>query len=303
MKHEEMLLFKRFSSNLKTKDEYLFTLREFHNFTGKGIFNVTPEDIKSYIDNLGNSNTTKRKKYHHLLSFYNFLVDDLIINFNPVSAISPPAASKHIKMSRTLLFNNVKPFLDTLETCFSYRDYVITLIIATTGLKVSEATGIRWSDFIIDNNQHIGLMVGPKNNRRYVRIFNFVWEKINTYRLYLNLPESYLREDYVVFFSEKNNILYKENPGLVKPITSYWLHKVYVKACEMLDIPLITAKDIRHNYTMLCMKLGSSSEDIKEQLGWSSTDFIYRYNGVVELLDSPINKMVEEYYASLFAEK
>ena len=59
---------------------------------------------------------------------------------------------------------------------------------------------------------------------------------------------------------------------------------------------LVTSKDIRHSYTMLCIKLGSPGEEIKDQLGWSSTQFLFRYNGVVEMLDSPINNMVEEYF-------
>jgi hypothetical protein len=47
---------------------------------------------------------------------------------------------------------------------------------------------------------------------------------------------------------------------------------------------------------MLCIKLGSPAESIKDQLGWSSTQFMYQYNGVVEMLESPINKAVGEFF-------
>ena len=53
---------------------------------------------------------------------------------------------------------------------------------------------------------------------------------------------------------------------------------------------------------MLCMKLGAPVEDIKDNLGWSTTDFINRYHGIVEILDNPINNKVEEYYVGLLDE-
>ncbi|MCQ4925054.1 site-specific integrase [Tissierella carlieri] len=300
MNQNELLLFNKFSLDLKeSKRNYLYMLNEFKAHVNKNLLDVTPEDISSYINSLNNNSGTKRRKYYELLSFYNFLFDELLIKTNPVSTISPPNSDNQIKLDRTLLLVNVKLFLNTLFEHFSLRDFVITLIIATTGLRVSEVLNIKWSDFIIDDNSHIGVNVGNENNIRYVRIFDFVWKMINKYRIDLEIPDYYLKEKYIVFFPENQLNLYRTNPQLVKPITALWLRKVYAKACNIADIPYITAKDIRHNYTMLCMNLGSPEEEIKEQLGWSSTDFIYRYHGVVELLDSPINKKVEEYYTEL----
>lgn len=303
MDEKELLLFKRFSYKMKGKRNYLYMLNEFKAFVGKDLINVSSDDVSSYLDNLENSKNTKRRKYHELLSFYNYLLDEGVIGFNPVKSVSAPSGNKQVKLDRTLTFDNVKLFLDTLHDHFLLRDYIITFIIATTGLKVSEVLNIKWKDFILDSKGHIGVSIGNKENQRYVRIFDFIWDLINDYRVSLGIPEYYLKEDYIVFFSERNIDLYKTTPHLVKPITTDWLLKVYSKACVIADIPLITSKDIRHNYTMLCMKLGTSDEEIKEQLGWSSKDFIYRYHGVVELLDSPINKKVEEFYTDLLGEK
>jgi len=66
---------------------------------------------------------------------------------------------------------------------------------------------------------------------------------------------------------------------------------------------LVTAKDIRHTYTMLTMKMGFSGETIRDQVGLSSTQFLNRYHGIVEQLDLPINKHVEEYFKAIFRYK
>ncbi|MCK9470673.1 MAG: site-specific integrase [Bacilli bacterium] len=298
MDKNELVLFNKFSTELKTKKEYLFVLNELKEYVGKSILEIEPEDIKSFLKNLGNTSNTKKKKYHQLLSFYNFIESELTIP-NPVKLIPVPKASKQIKRERTLEFKEMKLLLDTLYSKFSFRDYLITLIIVTTGLKISEVLNIKFSDFFIDDNEHIGVKVGGANNERYVRIFDFVWKEIDKYRKELDIPNFYLKEKYFVFFSERKIKEYLEYPSIVKPLSSDWMKKVYTKACEAAGLPLITSKDIRHNYTMLCMKLGYPSEDIKDHLGWSNKEVIYRYHGVVELLDSPINKRVEGYYKEL----
>lgn len=300
MNSEEKILFEKFSSNLKAKRSYIVLLSDFKNSIGKVLIEATKEDIDSYLNSLQNNKNTKRRKYHQLLSFYNFLYDEMVIEANPVKKVTAPKASKQVKIERTLKFENLKKLLEVLKEHFHYRDYLITLIIATTGMKLGEARNLKWSDFFIDNNGLIGARVRNNNNQRYVRIFNFVWEALIEYKVkYLEVGDNYLKEDFIIFFSDYQLTLYKTNPKIVKPITTDWLKKTYTKACEMLEIPLVTAKDIRHNYAMLSMKLGSESEEIKDQLGWSSTQFIYRYNGVVEQLNSPVNKKVEEYYIDL----
>lgn len=303
MNEKEMSLFLRFSSGLKTKKEYLYVLNELMETVNKDLLEINSNDLTLYFEKLDNSINTKRKKYHQLFSFYNFLSNELVINKNPLRNIPQPKGNKQIQMERTLEFDDVRILLDIIREHFSFRDYVITLIIATTGIKTSEVLNIKLSDFIIDDNENIGLLIGNNNNKRYVKIFNFVWEKINEFRISLDIPDHHLKETYPLFFSQNQLKLYREYPAMVKPLSADWLKKIYTKACDMANLPLITAKDLRHNYTMLCMRLGSPIEDIKDNLGWSSTEFINRYHGVVELLNSPINEKVEEYYMDLLYKK
>lgn len=288
--------FNEFSKGIKSKRTYSKVLDELGAFCECDLLEVTPSMIEGYLDSLDNNNNTKKRKYHQLLSFYNYLFDRMLIEKNPVRSVPVPKASKQIKIDRTISFDNVFRLLELLKSSYAFRDYLITLIIATTGMKLSEVTSLSWDDFFVDSSENIGVMVGSDENNRYVRIFDFVWDEINDYRESLGVTEDFMKSGHYLFFAENQKANYLSNPALVKPISTGWIKKVHTKACEELNIPLVTSKDIRHSYTMLCIKLGSPGEEIKDQLGWSSTQFLFRYNGVIEMLDSPINNMVEEYF-------
>lgn len=299
----ELVLFNNFSKNLKSKRGYIYTLSELKDVADKDLIDIESNDIKDYLNYLRNknqANTTIQRKYHQLFSFYNYLYDELIIEENPLRKVPTPKASYQLKIERTLTFDDLELLLDTLKEYFPLREYVLTLLIATTGIRLGEALNLKWSDIFIDDSGLIGAVVGNKGNERYVRIFDFIWDEIDKYRTeYLKVGENYLNEDYHIFISESNLKKYKEYPSLVKPITGDWIRKTYVKACEIAGIPLVTAKDIRHTYTMLTMKMGIKGEEIKEQVGWSSLRFLNRYHGIVEQLNTPINKYVKEYYKSI----
>lgn len=303
MTNEELTLFKAFSSNMKFKRNYNFTLSELKNVSNKKLLEIDSDDINKYLETLNKkdqANTTIRRKYHQLFSFYNYLYEEMIINSNPFRDIPTPKASKQIKIERTLTFENLELFLDVLKKQFPYREYVFTLLLATTGMRLREGLNLKWSDFFIDNNEFIGVILKSSNRKRYIRIFDFVWNELNKYREnILMVDKTYLKEDYYIFIGEKQLNNYKLYPGIVKPVTGDWIRKTYVKACEIAEIPLVTAKDIRHTYTMLIMKMGLPGEEIKKQVGWSSTDFLNRYHGVVEQLNAPINKHVEEYFEKI----
>lgn len=303
MTKEELELFKNFSSGIKSKKSYNFTLSELKSICDKDLLEINSDDIEKYLSLLnekGQAKTTIRRKYHQLFSFYNYLFEEMIIEFNPLKKVPTPEASKQIKIERTLTFENLELLLKVLEDYFPYRDYVFTLLLATTGIRLGEGLNLKWADFFIDDNNLVGATVSSGNRKRYIRIFDFVWEELNAYRKdILQVNESYLKEDYYIFIGEKQLSNYRTYPDIVKPITGDWIRKTYVKACEIAAIPLVTAKDIRHTYTMLTMKMGFPGDDIKKQVGWSSTDFLNRYHGVVEQLDTPINKHVEEYFVKI----
>lgn len=296
MDDKSLVYFEEFSRELKTKREYFSVLDEFYDYCKVDLLSVEPSHVQGFIDKLDNNKNTKRRKYHQLLSFYNFLFDRMAIRSNPVKNVPVPKAPKKINSERTISYDNVKTLLEHLKANYSKRDYVITLLIATTGMKLSEVRTLRWNDFFVDSSDKIGILVGGPDHGRYVRVFDFVWDEIDSFRRELGVTKDFLKSGGYLFFADNQRGNYLYNPSSVKPISPGWIKKVHTKACGELFIPLVTSKDLRHFYVMLCIRLGSPSESIKDQLGWSSSQFMFRYDGVVEMLDSPLNKAVENFF-------
>lgn len=295
--NESLEIFNQFSKNLKSKKEYYRVVKDLYDYSNNiSLLEITPKLVDGFIKELNNNNNTKRRKYHQLLSFYNYLFDRMLIEKNPVREVPVPKASKQINIDRTISTENVLKLLEHLRDNYSRRDYVITLLIATTGMKLSEVRTLRWGDFFVDSNENIGIEIKDNTSNRYIRIFDFVWKEIDLLRQDLGLDQSYLKSNSLMFFASSKNKNYLYNPSEVRPISIGWIKKVHTKACDELEIPLVTSKDLRHYYTMLCIKLGFPSNSIKKQLGWSSSQFMYRYNGVIEVLASPLNNMVNEFF-------
>jgi integrase len=293
---ESLRLFDEFSVGMKSKKEYFRVLEDLYEYCLCPLVDVSSQQIEGFIGSLDNNKNTKRRKYHQLLSFYNFLFENMFVEMNPVRRVPVPKASKQINSDRVIDTSDVLRLLEHLKLNYSRRDYLITLLIATTGMKLSEVRRLKWNDLFMDLNKNIGIMVGGPDDGRYVRVFDFVYDEIDSFRKELGLSSDFLKSDAYMFFSENKLSDYLYNPSSVKPISSGWIKKVHTKACDELSLPLVTSKDLRHYYVMLCIKLGSPAESIKDQLGWSSTQFMYQYNGVVEMLESPINKAVGEFF-------
>jgi integrase len=293
---ESLRLFDEFSAGMKSKKEYFRVVEDFYGYCGCPLVDVGSSQVEGFLESLDNNKNTKRRKYHQLLSFYNYLFEKMHIEMNPVRKVPVPKASKQINSDRVIDTSDVLRLLEHLKLNYSRRDYLITLLIATTGMKLSEVRRLKWNDLFVDLNKNIGIMVGGPDNGRYVRVFDFVFDEIESFRKELGLSSDFLKSDAYMFFSENKLSDYLYNPSSVKPISSGWIKKVHTKACDELSLPLVTSKDLRHYYVMLCIKLGSPAESIKDQLGWSSTQFMYQYNGVVEMLESPINKAVGEFF-------
>jgi site-specific recombinase XerD len=289
----------------RTAHSYMREISNFKKFIEKDLSDAHPSDCAEYISFL-----RKKKKasssiqtyYHQLFSFYNYLFENKIIQSNPFALIDKPKASKQIKATRTPSPEDLKKLLNAVQSEFETRDYAIILLIATTGLKINQVLSIKWSDFIIDDKDHIGVKIGYDESTRYIRILNQVWQQIELYRQELMIPTSYCKENYFVFISNRERDKYKTAPSTVKPISADWIRKVLERSCTYANIPLYTSKDLRHAHAVYALRLGASTEDVADQLGWNHPNLVYRYVGVIEQILHPANKYTEVFFKDILSE-
>ena len=138
MDKESLKLFDEFSAGMKSKKEYFRVVEDLYEYCLCPLVDVKTEQIEGFIDSLDNNKNTKRRKYHQLLSFYNFLFENMYVEMNPVRRVPVPKASKQINSDRVIDTSDVLRLLEHLKLNYSRRDYLITLLIATTGMKLSE---------------------------------------------------------------------------------------------------------------------------------------------------------------------
>ena len=58
------------------------------------------------------------------------------------------------------------------------------------------------------------------------------------------------------------------------------------KALDYAWLSQYSAKDFRHSFAAISLRLGADEEDIKNQLGWSDKYYAIRYKYVLNFVDS-----------------
>lgn len=290
----------------RTKKVYKREINSFKKFINKELLRATSENCSSYIAFLrkkGKASSTIRRIYDQLKSFYNYSFIEGFIETNPFFKIEKPQASKQIEATRTPPPEHLQKIISSLSENFHPRDYAAIFLIMTSGQRLSKSLSVKWSDFV-HSKDHIALKISHAPSR-FVVIFDFVWDIIEQYRKYSGIPNSYLNKDYHVFISNKNLDRYFMEPDKVKPITPDWIRKVMERICREADMPLYTAKDLRHAFAIYALNLGISAgkdkdtivTEVSEQLGLSNKKQMHtRYIGIIEQLLLPAGTYSESFF-------
>ncbi len=284
----------------RTKKDYKRELNSFKDFIKMDLVKASDQDGKKYLDFLRKKNkasSTIRRIYDQLNVFYNYLFREGYIDFNPFYKIEKPRASKQVRLERTPSPEDLEKLLTTLKDNFDIRDFAAIMLILTTGRRLSQALSVKWNDFV-RGEEHIGLKVSY-SPPKLIKIFDFVWDLINQYRLVNGIPDNYLTKPYYIFINNKNSDTYLCNPGEVNHITPDWIRKVMEEACELAEIPLYTAKDLRHAFALYALNLGSSLEVVTNQMDWSNKSQATKYIGVIEQLLLPTGTYTESFFKKL----
>ncbi len=85
-----------------------------------------------------------------LKSFYRYLLQDELLEFSPVSAVSLP--KKWLKLPKYLSIDDVSRLLETPDrsTTFGKRDKAVLELMYATGLRISEVAQLKLADVYLD---------------------------------------------------------------------------------------------------------------------------------------------------------
>lgn len=119
-------------------------------FPNKKIVELTKQDIRDYIAFLSDTNSpvTRARKLSCLRSFFKFLAREDLITLNPLDGIDSPKIPQ-----KEPSYLSESEYLRLLETVkkeatifYRKRDLAIISLFLSTGIRVSELTGLRIGD-------------------------------------------------------------------------------------------------------------------------------------------------------------
>ncbi len=236
---------------------------------------ATYQHIRSFMAKLmedGISSRSIQRKLITLRSFFKFLLQENIIQRNPLLRIQPPKSA-----SRLPSYIEIKDMkkLDRIADSpnfASLRDQLIVQMLYHTGMRLSELKNLKSSNI---NLTKLELKVlGKRNKERIIPITSELKEIITTY---LNA-----KQELPLANTEFLLIL---NNG--KPVYEKFIYRTVTSTLSLITTAEKKSPHIlRHTYATHLLNNGANINAIKELLGHSSlaATQIYTHNNIEELI-------------------
>ena len=140
--------------SLNTQEAYRRDLMHFASFMerkNKDALQADPKDIRKWLMELGKSGlkrTSIARKLSSLRSFYKFLIRSGTLDSNPAEPINFPLKSRPLPKSLTV--QDMAKLLDVepRNDFIGIRDQAIKELLYSTGIRVSELTGLNMEDVV-----------------------------------------------------------------------------------------------------------------------------------------------------------
>jgi integrase/recombinase XerD len=226
-----------------TQASYRRTVRAFQGVVNKPLQDVTLEDLQRYATSLdGLKESSRRTKLNSIKSLFTFAAKLQYVRFNVAAALRLPKA-KTTLAGRILTRNQVKQLLDA----GSSRDRAFLRLLYGTGIRVSEACGLCWSDFHLRDDGSVQVRVlGKGNKERVVIVPGSVWSELAP--LQRDQPETAS-----VFGFDRTTA-----------------HRIVKASAQRAGLPKVSAHWFRHAHAAHSLAGGAPLQLVRDTLGHSS---------------------------------
>tara|TARA_B100000965_G_scaffold188_1_gene200 strand:- start:229 stop:1125 length:897 start_codon:yes stop_codon:yes gene_type:complete len=251
---------KKFSNH--TIRAYEYDLNEFKNFLNKyskgiEIQNIQASSLQFFIQTLskiGLEGKTIQRRVSTIKSFFKYLTENQIIDFNIAELIHVPKASKRLPylLSENEIIKLMK--LPDLSCYNGIRDKSILEILYSTGLRISELKSIKLDD--IDLNKKLIKVLGKGNKERYVILGK---ESLNSLADYLKIRDD-IKNNYFLYPN-----IYKKNNQNISEKTLFNIVKKYLKMISNNE--KLSPHSLRHSFATHLLENGADLLAVKDMLG------------------------------------
>ena len=282
---EDFIDYLRYERNYssKTTEMYQADLEAFERFyeatdSSLGWAEMPPDIVRQWVMEMmdrGNAATSVRRRLSSLRSFYKFLLRRGLVTKDPVHNMPGPKVEKKLpafvrETEMDSLFDG-DFFSDDYQ---GFRDRMMLLTFYTTGIRLSELTGLNDRDVDLDQMQ---LKVTGKRNKQ--RIIPYGDEYGDSLRRYLAIRDAFAQQfgsDRSLFLDERNG--QRISPAKVRNLVKKYLSMV---TTQQRNSPHV----LRHTFATAMLNHQADLQSVKELLGHESlsTTEIYTHTTFEQL--------------------
>lgn len=268
LKYNDYLKYElNYSSN--TIKEYFLHLKTYKNYLDKHSIDyrkINKDEVIEFLKKLDSDNLSKRTISNilsSLRSFYNYLLDEHIVDTNIFKTISNPKLDK--KLPNFLSEEEMREILDNIDISdkLGKRNKLIIEILYATGIRLSELINIKLKD--IDVKERTIRIMGKGSKERIVLFGKYALNAIN---------------DYLEYRNNDNEYLIQNNKG--NKITSRGVEKIIDKIAltSKVNNNNITPHTFRHTFATHLLNNGADIKSVQELLGHSSLNTTQIYTHI-----------------------
>ena len=243
-----------------TLESYRRNARYFLGWVGKPLVEVSLGDLQSYSSHLQETcpkESSIRTKLNIIKSLFTFGTKLNYLRFNTAAALRIPKspeslAGKIIKQSDIFKLINAAPV---------GRDRSLIKLMYATGMRVSEACGLRWEDFREREDGEVqATILGKGSKIRTVLVPAAVWAEVAGMR-------SESASDAAVFLGANGGFLHRS-----------CAHRIIKRACVLADLnPKTSLHWLRHSHASHALSRGAKLALVRDSLGHSNIQTTDRY--------------------------
>lgn len=267
--------YKNISQN--TIDNYKEILKQFETYCFEheivDVNDISKSTVMGYLTECkrkGNNATTTNSKLQRIRAFLNYLVEEEIIKDNPSNKIKKAQedikievfSDYHIKQ----MLNYYRRLKQRDKSFYAYRDYTMIVTFLSSGIRRTELTNLKWSDFDVTNARL--RIFGKSRKHEVIPITDKLIRELSSYKLYCqqNFGEHNLNE---YIFTNREN----------KKLTTNAVQNIFKRLAKVMNFKdvRVSSHTFRHTFCQKCIQAGMSTFAIQKLMRHSSISVTERY--------------------------
>ena len=252
---EKLILLWLNSKKPQSRKTYSYNIQQFLDLVNTPLPEITLEHIINYqnylLDNFAPN--TIRTKLATVKSLFSFALKTGYIKVNPTNIISTGSGTNAINQ-RFVSEDKLVEIIQKNIAVKSLKATVLCLLLYKTGLRISEAIGLKWSDFSPSLHGYVITILGKGERQRMINIDDHFYQFIYQ-----------LKGDSVYVFTGQKGEHLKRTQG-------YKLVKDFFE-----EIPDLSPHWLRHCHSIHSLDNGVKIDDLRKSLGHSSLVMTTRY--------------------------